>query len=149
MNAQAYIDQLKKGAFLIVDDGEKKNIMTIGWGSIGYMWNKDVLMVPVRISRHTYQWMKQGRHFIVAVPEGMKKELAFCGTKSGRDVDKFEALGLSYDPQIGLEGCVNLHCEVLLEQAMDLSILDGQVYRQHYSNDDYHVLYYAEIKAVK
>lgn len=149
MNAQAYIDQLKKGAFLIVDDGREKNIMTIGWGAIGYMWNKDILMVPVRLSRYSYEWMKAVPDFIVAVPANMQAELAFCGTKSGRELDKFQALSLEYDPEVGLRGCINLHCRTLLAQDMDLEQLDEEVYEKHYLDDDYHVLFYAEIKAVK
>jgi flavin reductase (DIM6/NTAB) family NADH-FMN oxidoreductase RutF len=31
----------------------------------------------------------------VPLPDAMKKELGFCGTKSGRDVNKLESLGLS------------------------------------------------------
>lgn len=35
------LQQLQKGAFLTVENGDKVNTMTIGWGSIGIMWNKN------------------------------------------------------------------------------------------------------------
>lgn len=31
------LEQLKKGAFLTVKNGNEVNTMTIGWGSIGYI----------------------------------------------------------------------------------------------------------------
>ena len=49
-----YAEQLVKGVFLTVKEGESVNTMTVGWGNVGYIWNKPVLMVPVRYSRHTY-----------------------------------------------------------------------------------------------
>ena len=41
------IDCLSHGRALLTVGGEKPNTMTIGWGSIGYFWNKPVLMVGV------------------------------------------------------------------------------------------------------
>ena len=48
------MDQIKKGAFLTVKSGDVINTMTIGWATIGYVWRKPIIMVDVRLSRHTY-----------------------------------------------------------------------------------------------
>ncbi len=59
--------------------GEKVNTMTIGWGNIGFIWNKPIMMVPVRYSRYTYSMIDGSDTFTVSVPvqSDMKKELAF------------------------------------------------------------------------
>ena len=90
-HVQELNDQLGQGAFLTVRNGDVINTMTIGWGSIGIMWGKPVLMVPVRYSRVTYELLQTADEFTVMVPTNgtMKKELAFAGSKSCREVDKF------------------------------------------------------------
>lgn len=87
---QAMISLTKNGAFL-TSGGKKDNAMTIGWGSIGMMWGKPVFFVPVRLSRYTLEQIDVGRSFGVSVPAlgEMTKELGICGSKSGRDMDKF------------------------------------------------------------
>ena len=49
--AKETLEILSKGALLTVKSGEKVNAMTIGWGSIGFMWGKPVFMAMVRPSR--------------------------------------------------------------------------------------------------
>lgn len=53
-------------------------------------------MVAVRYSRHTYSLIEKSREFTVSMPleKDLRKALAFCGSQSGRDVNKFEC-GLS------------------------------------------------------
>ena len=78
--------QIKKGAFLTVKSGEAINTMTIGWATIGHVWRKPIMMVAVRLSRHTFGMIETAEDFTVSIPASdMKEELMFCGTKSGRD----------------------------------------------------------------
>ena len=86
------IDQLDKGAFLTVEDNSGNlNTMTISWGTIGIMWRKPVFMAMVRKSRFTYKLIENAEDFTVSFPINgkLKDVLAICGTKSGRDMDKF------------------------------------------------------------
>ena len=82
---------IEHGAFLTTKVGDEQNTMAIGWGSIGYCWGKPVFTVVVRNSRHTFQLMEKAEEFTVSIPfsDAMKKEIEFCGTKSGKDVNKF------------------------------------------------------------
>ena len=91
-NADALMARIKQGAFLTVKAGEAVNTMTIGWATIGIIWQRPIFMVAVRDSRHTFTLMEQADNFTVTVPAGSahNKAVAFCGTKSGRDVDKFK-----------------------------------------------------------
>lgn len=148
------LEQLKKGAFLTVKDGEKVNTMTIGWGSIGYIWNMPIFMVMVRYSRHTYKLLEKTNEFTVSIPlsNNLKKELAYCGTKSGRDVDKFKECNITMvdgqtisTPIIG-ECELHYECKVVYQQAMEPATLDEDIKNSKYKDNDYHVLYYGKIE---
>ena len=71
------------GLFLTTHD-EKDNIMMIGWGGITYYWGKPIFLVPVRNSRYSWQAINNTGVFTVSVPlnKKLKKESAFCGSKS-------------------------------------------------------------------
>ena len=93
--AEESMAQIKKGAFLTVKADGDLNTMTIGWATIGFIWQKPIFMVAVRDSRHTFGIMERASDFTVSVPSGdMKDQIMFCGTKSGRDMDKFKECGL-------------------------------------------------------
>jgi flavin reductase (DIM6/NTAB) family NADH-FMN oxidoreductase RutF len=63
--SQQFLKQLPKGAFLTVKDGDRLNTMTIGWGSIGWIWQKPILMVMVRYSRHTYELIDKAQPSLI------------------------------------------------------------------------------------
>ncbi|WP_432662244.1 flavin reductase family protein [Wukongibacter baidiensis] len=149
------LDQLKKGAFLTVKGDDEINTMTIGWGSIGFIWNKPIFMVAVRYSRYTYELLEKTDEFTVSVPlsKDMKKELAVCGTKSKREIDKFKECNLTAEngkvvdtPIIG-ECDLHYECKIVYKQAMEPGMIDKGIRDAKYSNNDFHVLYYGEIVA--
>ena len=90
------IEQLPRGAFLTAG-GETWNPMTIGWAQFGVVWARPVVTVMVRKSRYTHGLMEQSDVFTVSIPRAkeMVKELAFCGVRSGRDVNKEKEAGLT------------------------------------------------------
>lgn len=145
--------QLPKGAFLCARDGEKDNVMTIGWGSIGFMWGKPVLTVMVRYSRYTYDLLSRSDVFSVSVPKigDMAEALRICGKISGRDGDKFEKAGLTKIQGRSInvplvEGCeTQFECKILYRQSMDPNQLNRQIDDRHYSDHNYHVFYIGEI----
>lgn len=147
------LEQLQKGAFLTVKNKDEVNTMTIAWGSISYIWNKPIFMVAVRYSRYTYNLIDNAKEFTVSIPlsKDFKKELAYCGTKSGRNVDKFKDCNLNLiDSQkistpIISECDLHYECKVVYQQAMEPATLDEDIKNRSYSNNDYHVLYFGEI----
>ncbi|MEW9096173.1 MAG: flavin reductase family protein [Clostridiaceae bacterium] len=142
-----------KGAFLTVKDKEKVNTMTIGWANIGYQWRKPILTVLVRKSRYSYELIENTEEFTVSMPLNvdLKKELTICGTKSGRDIDKFKECNLilkegkeTTTPIIG--NCdMHFECKIVYKQEMEPSLLCNEIKYRSYKNGDYHVLYYGEI----
>jgi flavin reductase (DIM6/NTAB) family NADH-FMN oxidoreductase RutF len=151
--AQDALQQLPKGAFLTVQHGDEKNTMTIGWGSIGFVWQKPIFMVAVRYSRHTYGILEKAKEFTVSFPikEDLSRELALCGTKSGRDLDKFAAAGITTRPgqvvktPIIDECSLHYECKVVYQQVMEPGTLSPEIRTRAYGKDDYHVLYYGKL----
>ena len=146
-------EQLKRGAFLMVGG----NPMTIGWGQFGVLWGKPTFTVYVRESRYTHQLLEHADTFTVSVPAPgtMSEALAFCGTKSGRDVDKVAALHASLIParfgaQDGFFGCrYHVECRILFRMPMPEELLeDASLVSRYYAAGDTHTMYIGEILGV-
>jgi len=153
--SQEFLNQLPKGAFLTVKQGDRLNTMTIGWGSIGFIWQKPILTVMVRNSRHTHNLIENAQDFSVSVPSlgTLKKPLAIAGTQSGRDIDKFKECSITAQeakeigsPVIG-ECSLIFECRLVFKQLMEPDKLDKSIREAFYENNDYHVMYYGEILA--
>ncbi len=146
------------GAFLMAGSG-KPNPMTIGWAQFGDVWGKPMVTVFVRKSRYTYGLMEAAETFSVSVPKlgTMVKELAFCGTKSGRDVDKLAGAGLSVLPARcggadGIAGCdSHFECRIVFKAESNLEWMDPAIRARYYGpeqafgNGDPHVIYFGEV----
>lgn len=143
----------KRGAFLTVKDNNIVNTMTISWGNIGFEWNRPIFTVLVRKSRYTHELLENCNEFTISIPtnDELKRALALCGTKSGRDTNKFDECNLSLDdskelttPVIG--NCqVYYECKVVYKQDMDLNLLKDDIKSSSYKDGDYHTIYYGEI----
>lgn len=143
----------KNGAFLTVKAGDIVNTMTISWGSIGFQWRKPVFTILVKKSRYTHELIEKATEFTVSIPlsDKMKSQLAFCGTKSGRDINKFEAANLKlHDGKtIGtpIIGNCELHyeCRILYKQEMNPEFVDETIKSSIYPDNIYHTMYFGEI----
>ena len=152
--AEDSIDKIKEGAFLTVKSVNALNTMTIGWATFGIVWKKPIMMVAVRSSRHTFGIMEAAKDFTVTVPAGgMEKEIAFCGSKSGRNVDKFEECNLeTADGRLVVSPISktpgrHYECKIIYKSAMDPADLDKSYDTSLYPQKDYHTLYFGEILA--
>jgi flavin reductase (DIM6/NTAB) family NADH-FMN oxidoreductase RutF len=152
--AEDTINKLKEGVFLTVKSRDMLNTMTIGWATFGVVWSKPIMMVAVRSSRHTFGIIEAAKDFTVTVPaEGMHKEIAFCGSKSGRNVDKFKMCKLETtdsrqvaSPVIKTRGR-HFECKIIYKSAMDPTHLEKDYDSSLYPKKDYHTLYFGEIQA--
>lgn len=146
--------KIKKGAFLTVKAADMLNTMTIGWATFGFIWQKPVMMVAVRPTRHTFGIMEKARDFTVTIPSGdLSKAIAFCGSKSGRDVDKIKMCNLATadgqtvaSPIIKTPG-MHYECKIIYTSAMNEAHLDKTIDESLYPRKDYHTLYFGEIVA--
>jgi flavin reductase (DIM6/NTAB) family NADH-FMN oxidoreductase RutF len=152
--AEDSITKIGEGAFLTVKSGNALNTMTIGWATFGVVWRKPMMMVAVRSSRHTFGIIEAAKDFTVTIPSGdMRKEIAYCGSKSGHDVDKFKMYNLETvdsrqvaSPIIKTAGR-HYECKIIYKSAMDPAHLDKDYDSALYPKNDYHTLYFGEILA--
>ena len=154
---------LKRGVLLTTKVGDKVNCMTIGWGTLGIEWGRPVFVAFVREGRYTRELLDSNPEFTVNVPVGGfdRKILGFCGSKSGRNIDKVKELGLTLEagevvsvPAVK-ELPLTLECKVIYKQLQDKNAIPEDIKRAMYpegvgsdepmANGDYHVAYYGEI----
>ena len=149
---------LPKGILITTKNGDFVNTMTIGWGHLGIEWGKPIFVAYVRESRHTKTMLENHGEFTINVPLGNvdKNILGFCGTKSGRDLDKIQELGLNLvdSDVVSVPGIaelpLTLECKVIYKQKQDLSAIPEEILKRYYPADetgfqDYHYAYYGEI----
>ncbi len=144
---------IEQGAFLTAFGDNQCNTMTIGWATAGVCWRKPVLMVAVRDSRYTYSIMEVAGDFCVSLPkDDLRDEIFYCGTKSGRDVDKLKECGLQTRPGrkvatpiVDIAG-LHIECKIIYKSAMDPGFL-VEALHSIYPQKDYHTLYFGEIAA--
>lgn len=97
---------------------EKANITTIAWTGV-LNSEPPLVYVSIRPSRHSYEIIKQTKEFIINLPdENLVWETDFCGTKTGKDMDKFKGANLTKEagkivtaPSIK-ECPINLECKL-------------------------------------
>lgn len=129
------------------------NTMTVSWGGIGELWNKDVCFVFVRPQRYTYEFMEKNDYFSLSFFGGeYKKELGICGSKSGRDIDKMAETGFSpidLGESVGFEQAkVNIVLKKLAYQDMKPDGFIDENIMNNYANNDFHRVYVGEIVKV-
>jgi flavin reductase (DIM6/NTAB) family NADH-FMN oxidoreductase RutF len=143
------------GAFLAVKDNKgRANIMTIGWVTSGIIWSRPVMTVLVRPTRYTHELMEHASSFSVCVPAGSKlqKELMFCGSRSGRDMDKAKECGVSLvpgrlDDAVIIKECKYIYeCEIVHKNLTDSKTLKAEIITDLYPKRDFHTIYFGEIK---
>jgi flavin reductase (DIM6/NTAB) family NADH-FMN oxidoreductase RutF len=128
------------------------NTMTASWGGLGNLWNSPVCFCFVRPQRYSFLFMEREENFTLTFfDEAYRKALTFCGTKSGRDVDKVAETGLT--PLSGTTGAVYfeearlvLECRKLYTQdLLAENFVDASLVKAHYAAGDFHRLYVGEI----
>ncbi len=133
---------------------EKLNTMTVSWGGVGIMWNKPVVYIFIRPQRYTIEFLEREENFTLSFyPDEYRKALGFCGSRSGRDVDKIEATG--FTPAFAENGApyfkqakLVLCCKKLYGQFLnEESVIAGETVLPNY-NGDYHKMYIGEITEV-
>jgi flavin reductase (DIM6/NTAB) family NADH-FMN oxidoreductase RutF len=137
---------------LITAGGEKAfNTMTASWGGMGVIWGKNVCFCVVRPGRHTYQFMESSDRFTLSFfGKDYRGILTYCGSHSGRDVDKAKETGLTpvFDDNgiFFAEARLVVCCRKLYFQDIDPSrFVDRTIDVTHYPMKDYHRMYIGEI----
>lgn len=81
----------------------KTNIITLAW--IGVACSEPpTISAAISPKRHSYEMIRTSGEFVVnLVDKGLAESCDYCGVRSGRDVDKFQACGLEPIPAEGMK----------------------------------------------
>ena len=129
------------------------NTMTASWGGLGILWNLPMAIAYVRPQRYTKQFMDREEYFTLAFfPPEYRQQLALCGTKSGRDLDKVKECGFTVAVGEGNapyfeEAELVFVCRKRMVMPMDPAAMPEEVKEKHYTGD-YHDMYWGEIVEV-
>jgi flavin reductase (DIM6/NTAB) family NADH-FMN oxidoreductase RutF len=75
--------------------GEKINIMTASW-QMPVSFKPALVAIAIGHKRFSHKLILQSREFVINIPHsGMIKEVWYCGTHSGKDINKFESCKLT------------------------------------------------------
>ena len=144
----------KEWMLISAGNREKYNTMTASWGGLGVMWGKDVSVIVVRPQRYTLEFIDREDCYSLCFFEKEHHDaLSYCGSHSGRDVDKVAEMGLipCFDgdvPYFG-EAKLVLLCKKLYRQPLDPAcFIDRECDTKWYPEKDYHFALVGEIVKV-
>ncbi len=135
------------------------NMLTASWGGIGHLWNKSVAFIFVRPERYTHEFIDRNERISLAFlgndPQA-REAYKLIGTRSGRDLDKAAATGLTpiatplgsttyAQARLTLEGRKLFQTNLRAEDFIDRTILD-RCYRPEQGG--LHTLYVIEIEGI-
>jgi flavin reductase (DIM6/NTAB) family NADH-FMN oxidoreductase RutF len=132
---------------------DRFNTMTASWGGWGHLWNRDVTFSFVRPPRYTFGFMEATEHYTLCFfGKEHQAALDYCGSRSGRDVDKIAATGLTpvADEATGAiyfaEARLALVCCKLYAQDLTAdSFVEKGIIGETYGKADFHRMYVGQI----
>lgn len=131
-----------------VDDKGRANIIVLSW-SMPASFVPKLVAISVGKTRHSHKLIMDSGEFVLCVPSlEMKDAVVFCGTHSGRKVDKFSETGLTpvgakkVKPPLIAEAVSNNECRVVgVLDAGDHTIFVGEVVAAYVSDEPKRPLY--------
>jgi len=130
------------------------NPMTVSWGGLGTLWNRPVVTVYVRPTRHTFELMVAHEEFTLNVlTPVMREALDICGSCSGRTTDKWEAARITPEPSSAVSvprvagADLALECRTLHTFDLDPTRFMDPEIESLYPQRDYHRAFIGEVVA--
>lgn len=141
--------------WMLITSGEKEkfNTMTASWGGVGVLWNKNVTFAFIRPQRYTFDFMEKNDYYSLSFfNQNYKKELTFCGTNSGRNINKIEKIGFNtnFDESAPYfdEARLTIICKKIYADFIKKDCFIDQSLDSNYKDKDYHKMYIGEIVKV-
>lgn len=144
-------DKIGKEWYLITAGNlQHYNTMTASWGTMGVFWGKPVVNSFIRPQRYTLKFVEENDLFTLSFyDENYREALQYCGSHSGKDVDKAKECGLT---PIQLDGTVAFEEASLVLVCKKLYVYDlkpeemiDKNIEKWYPEKDYHRCFFAEI----
>lgn len=148
-------DVFAKGWMLVcAGNGSAFNMMTASWGQLGNLWDMPVATCYVRPQRYTREFLDNTDSFSLTFYDpSFHDALELCGTKSGRDIDKALATGLT-PKEVGEtiifeQAQLALVCHKIYTQEIEPTcFIDEELPEKVYPKQDYHTMYVGRVDEV-
>lgn len=99
----------------VSDDRGGRNVITVALVHM-FSFNPPVLGIGISPARHSYGMLERADDFSLNIPgKELVEEVLYCGSRSGREVDKFEECGFETLPGKKIRSPVIGECMVNLE----------------------------------
>lgn len=130
------------------------NAMTIGWGSLGTLWSKNVVSIYIKPIRYTWNFLKENEYFTVSFyEEEYRKDLSVLGTKSGKDCDKVTLTSLSVKQIENAltfnEAKLTFVCKKLYMAKLEADAVPEDIHDHYYVDEEEHYLIVGEIELIE
>jgi flavin reductase (DIM6/NTAB) family NADH-FMN oxidoreductase RutF len=130
------------------DSEGKANIITLGWNMPSSSVPPTVA-ISVGLEHHSHRLISEIGEFVLCFPSiEMLDVVRYCGTHSGRDVNKFKETGLTpirarhVRPPLIEEAVVNMECRVVGQHRTgDHTIFIGEILAAYVSDEVRRVLF--------
>ena len=124
------------------------NIMCAGWFT-PLSSDPPLLGVSLALKRYSRKLITASKEFVIAFPSAeMQREVHFCGTQSGKSVDKFKETNLTALPAQKIkvplikECLANFECKLINEVDVgDHVLLIGEILTAHITEEEKSRLY--------
>lgn len=132
-------------------NNEKINMMTASWGGLGVLFQKPVTFCFINPARYTYQLMeKNDTYTLTFYTEAYRDALKYCGSKSGRDVDKVKGSGLTpittpAGSKAFSEAWLIIECRKLVAQSLTPEAISNESVRGEWAGKQLSKMFIGEI----
>ena len=131
-----------------LDKRERPNIIGLSWWMFT-SWDPLMMAIAVGHQRHSHECLEHNKEFVLCFPsEDQAKDAWICGTKSGKDVDKFQATEFrpvhsKFVKPPMIEGCtVAYECRIVKQvETGDHTLYMANVLAMHGNPDKINHLY--------
>jgi flavin reductase (DIM6/NTAB) family NADH-FMN oxidoreductase RutF len=139
--------------WMLITAGKKDcfNTMTASWGGFGFLWNVPVSYIFIRPQRYTFELVETNPYYTLCFFERKNKNiLTYCGTHSGKEVDKVKEVGLipleTQNGNIYFEQAkLVIECAKIYYDDIDPKNFLDRLIQRNYPNQDYHRMYIGKV----
>lgn len=96
-------------------DGKQENIITIAWTGV-ICSRPPLISVSIRPSRFSHDLISKSKEFVLNIPTPEQlAETEICGTKSGRETEKWKECGFTPEKATTVEASLIKECPINIE----------------------------------
>lgn len=107
------------------DQDGKANVITLAWAG-NICSDPPQIGISIRPSRYSHKLVQESKEFVVNIPPAhLVREVDYCGTVSGRNLDKFKETGLTPIQASQVKAPLIKECPVNIECKVKQSVTLG------------------------